>query len=71
MLIDESPTSALGGEQPASQDEFVNRQPLPRLLRSRRFYFRDSEREFHIEINVDFDGGWNYSTARPVWMRSS
>jgi hypothetical protein len=56
---------------PASQDEFVNQRPLPRILRGQRFYFRDGEREFHIEIRVDFDGGWNYSTARPVWMRST
>ena len=56
---------------PEAQEEFVAGQPLPRLLRNQKFYFHDGGSDFHIEIRVDFDGGWNYSSRRPEWMRST
>lgn len=56
---------------PATQEEFVAGQPLPRLLRNQKFYFHDGGSDFHIEIRVDFDGGWNYSSRRPEWMSST
>ncbi len=56
---------------PATQDEFVNHQALPRLLRNQKFYFYDGGSDFHIEIRVDFDGWWRYTSNRPEWMRST
>ena len=56
---------------PTTQDEFVNHQPLPRLLRGQHFYFHDDGGHFHIEIPVDFDGGWMYSDSHPQWIRST
>ncbi len=56
---------------PATQDEFVNNKPLPRLLRNQKFYFREGGNQFRIQIRVDFDGGWIYSSYRPMWVRST
>ena len=56
---------------PTTQDEFINNKPLPRLLRKTHFYFHDGGDHFHIEIPIDFDGGWTYSDSHPQWYRST
>jgi hypothetical protein len=56
---------------PPTQNGFVGENQLPRLLRGQTFYFHDGGDQFHIEVRVDWDGGWGYHSQNEHWRRST
>ena len=70
-IADASVRVAEGQPWPATQEHFIAGQPLPRLLRGKRFYTHEADDHFVIDIPVDFGIAWVYDSRRATWPRNS